>query len=288
MVPVSEWEEFRESVFSPGDMAVAFSDERAPLPTGVAKWDAELGGGLRPGLNVLIGQPGTGKSALALQASYNLARRGFRVLYESIEMDCWSCWKRLCSLSSVYEDESLQFCWSSVFDMKGQPGGIEKFFRQHAKLSSMKELAIWHGQPTLTDVLEVTADAIRSGADCIAIDYAQYIEAPGDTDSDRVGAVANALNAMATNARIPMLLLSSMNRDGMKQSEPTMFSAAGSSKLEFNAESFTALYRERDEEARPSAGSRGVSLKVLKNRNGGSVSKEPATLEFFGCYNYFR
>lgn len=48
----------------------------AVVPTGHAALDAALGGGLAPGHYLLVGQPGTGKTTLALEWAVNVARRG--------------------------------------------------------------------------------------------------------------------------------------------------------------------------------------------------------------------
>jgi DNA repair protein RadA/Sms len=61
--------------------------EVAPLPeerwpTGIGELDRVLGGGFVPGSLVLVGgDPGIGKSTLALQAAFRLAESGRRVLY---------------------------------------------------------------------------------------------------------------------------------------------------------------------------------------------------------------
>lgn len=57
-----------------------------PLKTGFEDLDAILGGGLTPGLIILGGMPGIGKSTLALQIAVNVAESGNPVLYFSLEM----------------------------------------------------------------------------------------------------------------------------------------------------------------------------------------------------------
>ena len=60
-------------------------DNPAPIPwTGVAK---RLGGGLWPGLFVLTGGTGTGKTQWALQAALHAALEGWPVLYCGLELD---------------------------------------------------------------------------------------------------------------------------------------------------------------------------------------------------------
>jgi DNA repair protein RadA/Sms len=52
------------------------------IPTGIAPMDRVLGGGLVPGMGILIGgEPGIGKSTLLLQCAAGLARRSESILY---------------------------------------------------------------------------------------------------------------------------------------------------------------------------------------------------------------
>ncbi len=58
------------------------ADEGARLPTGIDELDHVLGGGVLPGMVVLIGgDPGIGKSTLALQAAGRMSHAGHAVLY---------------------------------------------------------------------------------------------------------------------------------------------------------------------------------------------------------------
>ncbi len=62
-----------------GDVAL---DSAAAAPTGVAELDRVLGGGLVPGVVVLLaGEPGVGKSTLLLEVAAQTAERGGPVLY---------------------------------------------------------------------------------------------------------------------------------------------------------------------------------------------------------------
>ena len=56
------------------------------MPSGIAELDRVLGGGLVPGMAVLVGgEPGIGKSTLLLQSAAKWAREGKRVLYITSE-----------------------------------------------------------------------------------------------------------------------------------------------------------------------------------------------------------
>jgi len=62
------------------------ADEGERLPTGIGELDRVLGGGVLPGMVVLVGgDPGIGKSTLLLQAAGYMSRAGHAVLYISGE-----------------------------------------------------------------------------------------------------------------------------------------------------------------------------------------------------------
>ncbi|AXH98144.1 DNA repair protein RadA [Ornithinimicrobium avium] len=80
----------RTSAAAPARPAVPIADVDAQTararPTGVGEFDRVLGGGLVPGAVVLMaGEPGIGKSTLALDVAARAAREGRRVLYVSGE-----------------------------------------------------------------------------------------------------------------------------------------------------------------------------------------------------------
>lgn len=74
---------FKESPMSLTEVTV---DDSLRLKTGIDEFDRVMGGGITPGSVVLIGgDPGIGKSTLALQIACRLSGQGSRVLYVSGE-----------------------------------------------------------------------------------------------------------------------------------------------------------------------------------------------------------
>ena len=61
--------------------------EELPVPTPWKCVNRELGGGLWPGLHVLVGNTGTGKSQWALQLALHAAEQGTHVCYVGLELD---------------------------------------------------------------------------------------------------------------------------------------------------------------------------------------------------------
>ena len=78
----------RSAVLAPTPILAARIDDGLTMPTGVGELDRVLGGGLVAGSTTLLfGEPGVGKSTLALQAMRSLAMAGSVVvlfLYHAI------------------------------------------------------------------------------------------------------------------------------------------------------------------------------------------------------------
>jgi DNA repair protein RadA/Sms len=84
--------------------AVGIANSHA-VATGVAELDRVLGGGLVPGSATLLGgEPGIGKSTLALQVAAEVARAGRRVLYVSAEESASQVRARADRLGAVHDE----------------------------------------------------------------------------------------------------------------------------------------------------------------------------------------
>ena len=91
--------EISAELFEDGrDYLLEFANRPDPWPTGLLPVDDGLAGGLLPDhLYVLLGDTGSGKTALAHQLAQGMARGGRPVLYVSLEMGRYVLWARTIS-----------------------------------------------------------------------------------------------------------------------------------------------------------------------------------------------
>ncbi len=297
----ARWGEFRDR-FGTAAQFVQHGYLYAPEPvkTGIAPFDA-LTGGIRPGVTVIGGEPGAGKSALALQMAANAAMAGRRVLYVSLEMDYSQCAARVLSYASTTQGDALKpFAWSRVWEAgRAARARIEQGKRDGNAGEVLQDMA-HGGDPVMTATqfmvermpgLAICADgsaadldrfgnvareACGLGAGLVVLDYLQLLQAPGQSDYERTGAVSKAVTAMAAAGGVPFVVLSSLSRDGGRT--PDMHAYRGSGQIEYDA-GLAVLLSRGDA---PGA----VGLRVVKNRHG-ECRDEPYPLEFDGAHNRF-
>ena len=188
-----------------------------PLPwTNVAE---ALGGGLWPGLHVLVGNTGTGKSQWAMQAALHAACEGVPVLYIGLELDEVGLVARLVALC---EDRAK---WSDLYLGKRDPGEL---LTKHGSLLDALPLHMDVAPPmgwpysrlraatdALRDLYPVGEGDVRRPT-LVVLDYLQLVASPDGTREDlreRIGRAAYYGRAVARDLDAAVLLVSSTARE---------------------------------------------------------------------------
>ena len=149
-------------------------------PTGIAELDRVLGGGLVPGVVVLLaGEPGVGKSTLLLAVAARSAAAGRRVLYVTGEESAPQVRLRADRTGAVYEE---------------------------LYLTAESDLATVLGQIEAVDPRLLVVDSVQTIASGLVEG------SPGGVT--QVRAVATALVAVAKERGLPVLLVGHVTKDG--------------------------------------------------------------------------
>ena len=230
------------------------NDKELRIDTGFPKLDGLLKG-INAGQLVLIGaRPGVGKSAFALDLAEYAARGGHRTLIYSLEMLSDELAERLMARKSRVTLDKLidkQLSDEDLADLA-------------AASSSLSQLPI-----TICDSPNVTVQKIRAQArtiknlELIIVDFMTLLQSTQRYDSRNleVGAISRQLKILATELRIPIVVLCQLNRTQDETEEPGLMSLRDSGELEQNANKIIFLWKiDRD------TGTIGV--KVAKNRRG--------------------
>ena len=264
---------------------------RGPI-TGFKKLDDDLGGCLSQGLHIVHGQPGTGKTAFALQVA---AQCGFPCLYVTCEMAPLELLRRhTARVTKTY---------------LGRFKSGELSPRESLELARRGALAAPHlalvdatragaGTAFLSQCLEaVRSRAQESGANArhvlVGVDslhsWAEGVASSGRAGEGSEYEVLNAallgLRGLSHAASCPILAISERNREGMKSGG--LSAGAGTRKLEYGAESVLDLSRadEREDPSSPVA----VTARLGKSRSG--ASGKETRLSFHGaiqCFDLFK
>jgi replicative DNA helicase len=185
-----------------------------PLP-----WDTlaePLGGGLWPGLHVLVGNTSSGKTQLLLQAALHAARAGTPVLYVALEAGDVEMVARVLGLAAG------RF-WSTFYLGKDRPV-LDQALHDHRSELEGLPFHVLLGPPHGWDYndLHETAAKVRQAYPArdrpllVVLDYLQII-GDGDRREDlreRIGKAAYACRGVARDHDAAVLVASSTSREG--------------------------------------------------------------------------
>lgn len=267
--------------------------EQKAIPTGLNSLDKALDGGLYEGLYGLGAISSLGKTTFALQIADHIASQGTPVLYFALEMG----WEEMTSksisrLTAINElakngDYDAHLAQTTRSLQRGEWKRRYNRDQYENLLASIRQYEQYAGRLIYRDGKEQRPSAkdVASAVDAfvaqtgerpvVVVDYLQLL-APVDpraTDKSAVTTSANLLKKIATQHHIPVIMISSFNRQ--KYGEPaSMESFKESGDIEYSADVLLGLQPEGVGETdfnvndAKKADPRSVEAVVLKNRNG--------------------
>ena len=303
---MSAWDDARGHCAPPRGWAVdCYLGGPDPLPTGTPL-DEALGGGLMPGVTVLGGVASVGKSALACHAAANIASRGERVLYLTLDDSWGNVVARCMSAWSVGHAASWgcgPFSWSALPSMRRQlapyrtSDPTRDAFEQRKRDAALMAAAHWEDGPAqslaVIDSMTEVGDVERLVRDLtdegeapalVVVDYVQQYQS-GEPELDkgeygRVSEVAGRLQRLSLWGGFPLLMLSSLRKLSKQDDEPTLDWFRGSGVVGYSAWAACVLTRGE----RRGDGWHEARLHVVKNKGGRAQTEHP--LKVWGAYSY--
>jgi replicative DNA helicase len=243
---------------------------RGPI-TGLIGVDTLLGNYLSPGLHVLQGAPGCGKTAFALQAASDCT---YPCLYVSAEMPLLELFRRLIARQTKTFLGKLK---------TGELGGREAQRLALRTIESLPHLALmdctrgYADVETICRAAEGLAEARQASQVLVVIDsLTVWARAAVKSSIDLIGIgeyeIINQGVLGCTNIagflKSPVIALSHRNRQGNK-SEGGLHAAKGSGSIEYEAESVLDLeHFDRAERTPDLNGDVKIKITAFKNRNG--------------------
>lgn len=225
---------------------------------------------------VVIGaRPSVGKTVLALQLGYHLAKTGKKVGMFSLETNDRKLYNRLIAHAGRLDFDKIRRHSIS----RSELDGLMPLVRQ----SRETPLSVFNAAGmTVSDIRAITASR---GFDVIFIDYLQLVRAPQRGRGNRQEEVADismALHTMAQELGVTVVALSQFSRPAKaeKNKRPTLSDLRESGQLEQDADIVLLLSRENEGDK---DGPR--HLEIAKNKDGGLgwvlLNFDPTHMDFY-------
>lgn len=251
--------------------------------TGLTNLDDMLGGGfVSEGLITLAGRPGQGKTVAALVIAENVAARGGKVLYESLEMSKEQLWARRVSRKSRVPYKKLMngtFDQSSDHDWKAIIDAMSDLSKRNIIINS--------ANAKMADIERHVRQAGK--LDLIVIDHLGLIIPDKVTDSLYLPTTmaSHALKRLAKSTGTPVLMLCQLNRANTRRSDKrgTLADLRNSGAIEEDSDAVIFIHREAyylppDQQPAPTE-PQVMEFNVAKNRHGETGT---VYMEFMGMY----
>jgi hypothetical protein len=168
------------------------------IPFGFKMLDAFTLGLRRGKLNILAAPSGNGKSQFARQVAFGAARRGYKVLYISLEMDTDEVIPREASAQTSIDSNAILL-------HKASPDEYATFKAKVIELGKLPIHWVTTGDTSLATIKGLVNQL--GDVDLIVVDYVKLLADAGKNELERMEALARGLFLLASNH---------VNRNGTK------------------------------------------------------------------------
>ena len=211
------------------------------LETGLADFDRQTHGLQKRQTFLLSGEPGTGKSILAMQLAFGMAEHGHPGVFYSLEMHPEDLYMRQLSARSGINTIRLLEGW----DM------IDELDRVSNMLSDLKKLPLTVRAPGGWTPARLRSDIARlklqEGIEFVVIDYFNKIVDPSaNNDIEKTSNISGALQNIALEFDVAILVIQSLVKSGYG-GNPGMEHIGGSHDVSYDMDQGAVLVGSREE-----------------------------------------
>lgn len=198
------------------------------IPTGISKLDKNLH--ISPGNFILIGgRPSAGKTALSLQIAVEMALKGYRVCYFSLETSTQVLMRRVIANRTCSRLEDVQNKRVKAYELDC--------------LANLRKAPLFFRSASGKSVAWMKAQALRKKAQVVFVDYVQLISAAGTGAKDRytqITKISIGLHEMAQATGMVVVGLAQLSRNAA-HADPTVADLKESGQLEQDADAIILL-----------------------------------------------
>lgn len=242
------------------DMSLAAKQGQMPgLPTGLKNLDLLLGN-LKPGLNIVAGRPGQGKTTLQHSIAKYAAEQGKRVAVFSLEMGEVEVAQRLTTNETEIDLSLIRAAQLNQAEWQAITQAVEELERLPIYVDESPELTVAQIEARCKR-LEMSEGAL----DLVVVDYLQLVSPPFKiSEGNRaiaVGAVVRGLRALSRKLNVPLLVGAQLNRESEREKrKPRLSDLRESGEIENEAHVVMFLYQDEEDHS--------AEIIVAKHRNG--------------------
>jgi replicative DNA helicase len=253
------------------------------LPTGIPMLD-RFTDGYQPGVNVIQGATGMGKSWFVASSCGHLIQRGYRGVAITTEMQPVSWLRRVASYISGLDNKTIK---------KGQLTTAQEKLYADTLIKAQSQVWFLNGvRPTPTSLRATVLDAQQKGdLHFVIVDSGSRLTGTGDNISQETAAIQNAIQELAQETGLPFIVTGQVRgRDianrAMKM--PTINDGHGGSSWEHNADVLIAIYnhtyyvKKFNVDADPEFPEGVIAIRVNKLRDDEDVSDQIIKAQFIG------
>ncbi len=239
------------------------------IPTGFSKLD-EIISGLNKSDLILIGaRPAMGKTSFALNIARNVAMKGKKTVFFSLEMSNEQLAARVLSTEARVESNKLR------------SGNIssDEWMRIAEATSLLSKCELYFDDTSNITVPEMKAKIRREkNVECVIIDYLGLMQSAEKKDNrvQEVTEITRSLKLLAKDLRIPLVVCCQLSRgpekNGKASNRPALSDLRDSGSIEQDADIVLMLYREgyykNDKKNAEDVDMTKADVDVAKNRHG--------------------
>ena len=237
------------------------------IPTGYKTLDA-LTLGLQPtDLIIVAARPSMGKTSLAMGITANAAKEAWPVLIFSLEMSRQQLVDRLTASEAGVNSMKLRSGWFAREDW-------QRIVPIQGQMHTWPITICDEGEMNLQHIVRTSRQMMQriNRPFLVAIDYLQLMPGGGENNrNSEIEAITRGLKNMAKDLKVPVLLLSQLNRKLEERSDkrPVLSDLRDSGSIEQDADVVAFIYRDEvynKDEGNPNKGT--AEIIVRKHRNG--------------------